>query len=81
MIKSLTILPKIVIPKIMPITIARKTARARVNLKTIKKRGNKTTHTIIVRQPVAKSFASNMRRVLSFFRFSGSLVQIITEVN
>lgn len=62
-IKSLTILPKTVIPKIMPIIIARKMARTRVNLKTRKKSGNKTTHSIIVRQPVAKSFASNMRIV------------------
>ncbi len=33
-IKSLTILPKIVIPKMSPIGIARKTAKIRVNLKT-----------------------------------------------
>jgi hypothetical protein len=56
--KNLTILPKRVIPRIMPITIAKKTAKKRVNLKTRKKRGTKTTHSIIVRQPVAKSLAS-----------------------
>ena len=60
MIKSLTILPKIVIPKIMPVTIARKIAKIRVNLKTRKKSGIKITHNITVRQPVAKSLASNI---------------------
>jgi hypothetical protein len=59
-IKSLTILPKIVIPKIIPVIIARRTANNRVNLKTSKKRGNRTIHKIIVRQPVAKSFDSNI---------------------
>jgi hypothetical protein len=44
----------------MAITIARKIANTRVNLKTKKKRGNKTTHSIIVRQPVAKSLISNI---------------------
>jgi hypothetical protein len=53
----------------MPITIARKTARTRVNLKTRKKRGNKTTHSIIVKQPVAKSFVSNIGIVLPFLPF------------
>jgi hypothetical protein len=53
----------------MPVTIARKMAKIRVNLKTRKKRGIKTTHSIIVRQPVAKSFASNMRIVLPVFPF------------
>jgi hypothetical protein len=65
-IKSLTILPTIVIPKIMPITIARKIARKRVNLKTRKKRGIKIAHNIIVRQPVAKSFASNIGQSFPF---------------
>jgi hypothetical protein len=68
-IKNLTILPKRVIPRIMPITIARKTARTRVNLKTRKKRGNKTTQSIIVRQPVAKSLVSNMGILLPVFPF------------
>jgi hypothetical protein len=67
-------------PKIMPVTIARKIARKRVNLKTRKKRGTKTAHSIIVRQPVAKSFASNIKVVLPVFPFKGSLVRIITEV-
>jgi hypothetical protein len=58
--KSLTILPKIVTPKIMPVTIARKTARIRVNLKTRKKSGINIMQSIIVRQPVAKSFVSNI---------------------
>jgi hypothetical protein len=58
--KSLTILPKIVIPKIMPVIIARRIAKIRVSLKTRKKSGIKITHSIIVRQPVAKSFASNI---------------------
>lgn len=66
MIKNLTILPTTVIPRIMPVMIARKMAKIRVNLKTRKKRGIKITHTIIVRQPVAKSFASNIKVVLSF---------------
>jgi len=57
---SLTILPKIVIPKIILITIARKIAKIRVNLKTRKKSGIKITQSIIVRQPVAKSFVSNI---------------------
>jgi hypothetical protein len=68
-IKSLTILPKIVIPRIVPVTIARKIARKRVNLKTRKKRGTKTAHNSIVRQPVAKSFASNIKVVLPVFPF------------
>jgi hypothetical protein len=68
-IKSLTILPKRVIPRIMPVTIARKMARTRVNLKTRKKRGTKTTHSIIVRQPVAKSLASIIGVVLPFSPF------------
>jgi hypothetical protein len=58
---SLTILPKIVIPKIIPVIIARRIANNRVSLKTRKKRGNRTIHKIIVRQPVAKSFVSNIR--------------------
>ena len=57
---SLTILPKIVIPKIILIIIARKIAKIRVNLKTRKKSGINITHSIIVRQPVAKSFVSNI---------------------
>jgi hypothetical protein len=68
-IKSLTILPKTVIPRIMPRTIARRMARTRVNLKTRKKRGNKITQSMIVRQPVAKSFVSNIRIVLPVFPF------------
>ncbi len=59
--KSLTILPKTVIPKIMPVMIARKTARKRVNLKTRKKRGTKTAHNSIDRQPITKSFASSIK--------------------
>jgi hypothetical protein len=59
-IKSLTILPTIVTPRIMPVTIARKTAKIRVNLKTRKKSGINTTQSSIVRQPVAKSLASNI---------------------
>jgi hypothetical protein len=53
----------------MPVTIARKTARKRVNLKTRKKRGIKIAHRIIVRQPVARSFDSNIRVVLPVFPF------------
>lgn len=79
MIKSLTILPKTVIPRIMPVTIARKTAKTRVNLKTRKKSGIKMTHSIIVKQPVAKSFVSNIRVVLPVFLLRGSLLRIITE--
>jgi hypothetical protein len=77
-IKSLTILPKTVIPRIMPVTIARKTAKIRVNLKTRKKSGIKITQTIIVRQPVAKSFASNMGNS-SCVSFSDGAYRIITE--
>jgi hypothetical protein len=62
--KNLTILPTRVIPRIMPLTIARKTARKRVSLKTRKKRGTKITQSSIVRQPVAKSFVSSMKVVL-----------------
>jgi hypothetical protein len=69
--KSLTILPKIVIPKIMPVTIARKIARKRVNLKTRKKRGKRSAQTMIVRQPVAKSLVSNIQVLLPVFPFSG----------
>ena len=47
-------------PKTTPVTIARKTAKMRVNLKTRKKSGTKTTQRIIVRQPAAKSLASNI---------------------
>jgi hypothetical protein len=65
-IKNRTILPKRVIPRTMPVTIARKMARTRVNLKTRKKRGTKTTHSSIVRQPVAKSFVSTIRVILPF---------------
>jgi hypothetical protein len=75
----LTILPKIVIPKIMPVTIARKIAKNRVNLKSRKKRGNKIMHNIIVKQPVAKSFVSNMRAAPCLFPFRESLLQIIPE--
>jgi hypothetical protein len=64
-IKSLTILPTTVIPKIMPVAIARKTARKRVNLKTRKKRGINSAQSSMVRQPVAKSFVSNITVVLS----------------
>jgi len=64
-IKNLTILPTSVIPKIMPVKIARKMAIISVSLKTRKKRGIKTTHSINVRQPVAKSFVSNIKVVLS----------------
>jgi hypothetical protein len=53
----------------MPVTIARKIARKRVNLKTRKKRGIKIAHSIIVRQPVARSFDSSMRVVLPVFPF------------
>jgi hypothetical protein len=56
--RSLTILPKSVIPRIMPIAIARMIANRSVNLKTRKKRGNKMTQRMIVKQPVAKSFVS-----------------------
>jgi hypothetical protein len=77
-IKSLTILPKRVIPRIMPITIARKIARTRVSLKTRKKRGNKTTHRIIVRQPVAKSLVSTIGVVLPFSPFQR---ESITDYN
>jgi hypothetical protein len=79
-IKSLTILPTTVIPKIIPVTIARKTAKTRVSLKTRKNRGIKIAQSIIVRQPVAKSFASNITVVLPAFPCRGSLLRIITEV-
>jgi len=59
-IKYLTILPKMVIPRTMLIGIARRTANNKVNLKTRKKRGIRTTHTISVKHPVAKSFVSNI---------------------
>lgn len=49
-----------VMPRIMPTTIAAKIAKNKVNLKTRKNRGNNATHRIIVKQPVAKSFASNI---------------------
>jgi hypothetical protein len=49
-----------VIPKIIPVNIARRIAKKRVNLKTRKKSGNRTIHKIIVRHPVAKSFVSNI---------------------
>jgi hypothetical protein len=62
--KSLTILPKTVIPRIMPMTIAKKTAKTRVNLKTTKKSGNNTMQSMIVRQPVVKSFDSSIGAVL-----------------
>jgi hypothetical protein len=79
-IKSLTILPTTVIPKITPVASARKIAKKRVSLKTRKKRGINIAQSIIVRQPVAKSFASSIKVVLSVFPFKGSLVRIITEV-
>jgi hypothetical protein len=63
-IKNLTILPITVIPRIMPMTIARKTATIRVSLKTSKKRGNNIAQSSIVRQPVVKSFVSSMKVVL-----------------
>jgi hypothetical protein len=67
--KNLTILPNTVIPRVMAVTMARKTARARVNLKTRKKRGINIAQRIMVRQPVAKSFDSSIEEVLSVFRF------------
>ena len=54
------ILPRTVIPRTMLIGIANRIAKKRVNLKTRKKRGMRTTHTISVRHPVAKSFVSNI---------------------
>jgi hypothetical protein len=42
----------------MPIGSARRIATNKVNLKTRKKSGIRTTHKISVRHPVAKSFAS-----------------------
>jgi len=59
-IKYLTILPKMVIPKTILIGIARRIAKNKVNLKTRNKRGMRTTHTISVKHPVAKSFVSNI---------------------
>jgi hypothetical protein len=50
-----------VIPKTMLIRIARRIAKNKVNLKTRKKSGMRTTHTISVKHPVAKSFVSNIR--------------------
>jgi hypothetical protein len=44
----------------MPVIIASSMVRIRVNLKIRKKSGIKIMHSIIVRQPVAKSFASNI---------------------
>jgi hypothetical protein len=59
-IKYRTILPKMVIPMTILIGIARRIARNKVNLKTRNKRGMRTTHTINVKHPVAKSFVSNI---------------------
>jgi hypothetical protein len=53
----------------MAVTIARKTARTSVNLKTRKKRGINIAQRTIVRQHVAKSFVSSMKVVLSVFSF------------
>jgi hypothetical protein len=77
-INILTILPKIVIPKITPVRIARMMARYRVNLKSRKKRGNKIIHSIIVKHPVAKSFFS-IGLLLPFPYVRKRLLQIITE--
>jgi hypothetical protein len=77
-INILTILPKIVIPKITPVRIARMMARNKVNLKSRKKRGNKIMHSIIVRHPVAKSFFSSIGLLLPS-HFRKFLLQIITE--
>ncbi len=44
----------------MPKNIASKIARTSVNLKIRNKSGIKIMHSIIVRQPVVKSFASNV---------------------
>jgi hypothetical protein len=49
-----------VIPKTILIGIARRIAKNKVNLKTRNKRGVRTTHTISVKHPVAKSFVSNI---------------------
>jgi hypothetical protein len=53
----------------MPVTIARKIASIRVNLKTTRKRGINSAQSSIVRQPVAKSFVSSITGVLSLFQF------------
>jgi hypothetical protein len=58
--RSLTILPNTVIPKIRPIIIPRGIAIKSVNLKTTYMTGMRTAHAIMVRHPVAKSFASNI---------------------
>jgi hypothetical protein len=65
--KSLTILPNTVIPRIMPVAIAKMTANIRVSLKTRRKSGTNKAQRSIVRQPVAKSFASSMKVVLPVF--------------
>jgi hypothetical protein len=64
-IKSLTILPTTVTPKIMPVAIARQTAKKRVNLNTRKKMGINSEQSSMVRQPVAKSLVSNIKVFLS----------------
>jgi hypothetical protein len=53
-----------VIPRITPVTIARRMAKKRVSLKTRKKSGTKIAQSRIVRQPVAKSLDSSMKAVL-----------------
>jgi hypothetical protein len=70
--KNLTILPKIVIPRIMPRITAKNTAKTIVSLNTRKKRGKRITHRIIVKQPVAKSFASIINPYLLHSYFHGA---------
>ncbi|NTW57807.1 MAG: hypothetical protein HGB21_00635 [Nitrospirae bacterium] len=78
MIKSLTILPTTVIPKIMPVASARKIAKKSVSLKTRKKRGINSAQSSMVRQPVAKSFVSNITAVLSAFPYE--IIYIINYI-
>jgi hypothetical protein len=76
--KSLTILPKIVIPKIMPMIIPRGMAIKSVSLKTMYISGMRTAHTIMVRHPVAKSLASNIAYPFLFpFPFTRTVVIIL----
>jgi hypothetical protein len=76
-IKNLTILPNTVIPRIMAVIMARKAARAKVNLKARIKRGVSIAQRSIVRHPVAKSFASSIGEVLSVFSFWRAIYKYI----
>jgi hypothetical protein len=63
----------------MLIGIARRIANNIVNLKTRKNSGMRITHTISVRQPVAKSFVSNMGH--PFSAILPTIVGVLTTRN